>query len=645
MDINTEKADNRRIKYIALLTSVVAITMSIFHIYTSAFGLLDFITQRGVHLAFAVTLMVLTKPLYNPVNVNSKTALHKTKKILFNTIDLLILFGIWFAVFASKYDYMMKLQRAGAYSFISVIAGFFLLVIVLEFGRRYVGLILPSLAILSIVYALIGPYLPLAVRHKGYSLEKIFAFISTNADGMFGMTLSVSATIIFMFVLFGAFLEVSKASNFINKIAISATRKLKSGPALSSVLASALMGTINGSAVANVVATGTFTIPLMKSRGYKAEFAGAVEAVASTGGQFLPPVMGSAAFLMVAFTEISYTNIAIAAAIPAVLYFFGAAVSVIINAEKTGLVALKADDSPKERGLLIDALLYALPIIILITTLIVFKITPTMSALYSTLSIPLVMIFDKKKRFGLVGIPESLKLAAYNAIPVIAGCATAGIIVSMVALTGIGVVFGDIMISLSNGNLFLALLFTALGCVVLGMGLPTSASYVMAATIMAPTLVRLGVSLMAAHMFVLYYACLAAITPPVALASYAGAAIAKGNASKTGIEACKVGFVGFVIPFMFVYNTVLLAQGSFFEIAYTILTSAIGIISMSIGFQGWMYKKVGMIGRFIALIGGLAMVVPEAKTDIVGFILFGIILFDQIRYKKNLKSNDLTSVK
>lgn len=633
-----DQAEEKKTRFIVIATSVVALSMSVFHIWTTAFGVLDFISQRGLHLAFAVTLMVLRVPLRKNIFKNGRSV-PRPAALACAAIDLLIVLGIWVAVFAARHEYMMKIHSAGASSMLGTVAGFILCVISLEFARRTVGWMLPMLAVISIVYALAGPYLPHLLSHRGYSLTRIFAFIGTNADGIFGMCLSVSATVIFMFILFGAFLEGSQASKFVNDAAMSMTGRLKSGPALAAVLASALMGTINGSAVANVVATGTFTIPLMKKKGYSSDFAGGVESVASTGGQILPPVMGSGAFIMVAFTEIPYSEIIIAAALPAALYFLGAAVAVILNAERIGLKALTSEERRGNKVRLQDGVVYAIPIGILVYTLLGLKMTPTFAALISTVSIPLVMLFDHRKRYRLRDIPQSLATAAKGSVSVVSACACAGIVVSMVAMTGIGVVFGDIMISLSGGNLLLALVFTAMACIVLGMGLPTTASYVIAASILAPTLIRLGVPVLSAHLFVFYYACLAAITPPVALAAYAAAGISQGSPFKTAAEACKIGFAGFIIPFMFVYNSVLLAQGSTLEIIYSFITAFLGIISMSAGFQGALLIRSKPHESFLLLIGGLGMVAPEVYSDIIGIVIVGLVMVMQLaRRKTSLQS-------
>jgi len=631
--LTLNESREKKITWLAAAVGLTAIAMSCFHIFTGVFGTLDFIYQRGIHLSFAFTLLVLTKPLYKNI-FKGKYQDNRTFRVVCTLIDVMMLAAVWICTFAAHYDYMAKLARAGAYSNVSVIAGIFLFAIVMEFARRTLGWILPILSIIFILYAIFGAYMPRAIAHRGYSLERIFAFLASDSSGLFGSCLSVSASTIFVFVLFGAFLEKSKASESINETALALTGGMKAGPALSSVVASALMGTINGSAVANVVATGTFTIPLMKAKGYKGEFAGGVEAVASSGGQILPPVMGSAAFLMVTYTNISYSHIALAAIIPALLYFLGAAMGVIFNAERNRLSALSREERPERKGLLKDGIVYLIPVAILIYCLMIRQLSANYSALIATAAIPVVMLFDKKKRFSLKDIPGSLKLAGLNAVSIVSGCACAGIVVAMVSLTGIGVVFGDIMISASGGNLFLALLFTALACIILGMGLPTSASYVITASIMGPSLVKLGVPVLAAHMFILYFACLAAITPPVALAAYAGAGIAKADPLKTGLEACKVGFAGFVVPFMFVYNTALLGEGGFVSVLSCTISAAIGVIAVSSAFQRYFLCDNDFLDTVLLLVGGLCTIVPERISDFIGLALLAAVVVKQLARRK-----------
>ena len=618
------------------IAAVFAFSMSIFHILT-VFRQLDVIPQRGIHVAFAFTVLFLSMPLYEHV-FKDRYAGNKSFRIACRVIDIGLIIAMWAAVYMCYYEYSHLSENLGRAGKWAAVAGCILLILVLEATRRCLGYIMPVLACVFLVYALVGKYLPGQLGHKGYTLTAIFKYLAIDLDGIFGTTISVSATVIFMFVMFGAFLEASGCSNFINDLALSVTGKLRCGPALAAVVASALMGCINGSAVANVVGTGTFTIPLMKSRGYKSDFAAGVESVASTGGQILPPVMGSGAFLMVVFTNQPYIKICIAATIPAVLYFLGAAIAVFAQGEVGNVELLPADQIPKSRNVLKDGYLYLIVIGVLVWALLIVQYSPALSGLIGCASVPVVMLFDKKKRFRLRDLPKTLIKTTYSALSIVCGCACAGIVVAMVSRTGIGVVFGDMMIGLAGGNLFLSLLFTAIACIILGMGLPTTSAYVIAAAILAPALAKLGLSLLTAHLFVFYFACLSAITPPVALAAYAGAGIAKCDPMITAIQACKIGFAGFVVPFVFCYDAAMMLDGSLIDILKVCGTALIGCIGMSCGMQGWYFskqRKISMLTRIAIIAGGLCMMIASDLTSAIGIVvLIGFAVIERRRTAK-----------
>ena len=619
------------------IAAVFAFCMTSFHIFTGFHGLYDYVTQRGIHLAFALTLILLTQPLYKHV-FKDKFAGSQAFRAVCRVIDIALIILAWVSVIFAMDEVHHLTERLSKTTWKAYFAGAVLSLIVLECARRTVGYIMPILALIFVAYALAGPNLPYAIAHRGYSIERICKFLATDLDGLFGTTMSVSASVIFMFVMFGSFLEASGCSDFINKIAISLTGKIKSGPALSAVVASGLMGSINGSAVANVVGTGTFTIPLMKSRGYKPQFAGGVESVASTGGQILPPVMGSGAFLMVAFTEQKYIAIVIAAVIPALLYYWGCAVAVITQSELIEISMMDEKDIPKTKEVLKDGWIYLLILGILITALLVIQLSPLYSALWATCSVPIIMLFDKKKRFTFKDIPSAMVKSGFSAMSIVIGCACAGIVVGMVSLTGIGVIFGDMMIQLAHSMLFPSLVFTAITCVILGMGLPTTAAYVIAASILAPSLIKLGLTPLTSHLFVFYFACLSAITPPVALAAYAGAGIAKCSPMTTAVEACKLGFAGFIVPFAFCYSPAMMMQGSVPEILSVFLTAFIGTAVISGGFQGWLFWRLNIVERVILIESGLLLFIPGSVTAIAGLaITAALLLLNLKKWEKGPK--------
>ena len=514
---------------------------------------------------------------------------------------------------------------------IDIIMGTILILLVLECSRRLSGPALSILSIIFLAYGLFGRYLPGIFMHRGYNWHRIVTYLTTDIYGIYGTSVKVAATYIVLFIIFGEVMNKCGMGQFFNDIANALAGHTKGGPAKVAVLASGFLGSINGSAVANVVGTGTFTIPLMKSRGYKPQFAGGVEAVASTGGQILPPVMGSGAFLMVAFTEQKYIAIVIAAVIPALLYYWGCAVAVMSQTEIAHVTLMDPKDIPKSREVMKDGWIYLLIIAVLLYCLLVAQYSPLYSALWATCAVPVVMLFDKKKRFTLKTIPSAMVKSGFSAMSIVIGCACAGIVVGMVSITGIGVIFGDMMIQAAHNMLFPSLVFTAITCIVLGMGLPTTAAYVIAASILAPSLIKLGLAPLTAHLFVFYFACLSAITPPVALAAYAGAGIAKTNPMTTAVEACKLGFAGFMVPFAFCYNPAMMMQGSVGEIISVAISAIIGVAIMSAGFQGWLLWKLNWLERIVFIAGGLLMFIPGTLTDIAGLVIAVALLLVNVK--------------
>ncbi len=655
-----KKLDESKHTVFGKIAIVVAFCMALYHIlkiFWAGWGFIPdaikgVIPERGIHVALAFTILFLSMPLYEHV-FKDRFAGNGAFRAVSRVFDILCIAALWAAIYMCSYEYAHLSDNFGIPGKWAAVAGCILLIVVLEGARRTLGYIMPVLAIIFVLYARFGGLIPGRLGHKGYTFKQIFQYMAIDLDGVFGTTISVSAGVIFMFVMFGAFLEASGCSDFINNMALSLTGKLRCGPALSAVVASALMGCINGSAVANVVGTGTFTIPLMKSRGYKPDFAAGVESVASTGGQILPPVMGSGAFLMVAFTEEKYTTIVKAAVIPAVLYFLGAGIAVFAQGEVGDVELLPKEKIPKSRSVLKDGWMYLVIIGILIWALLIQQFTPTLAALIATVAVPVIMLVDvKKKRFPLTKIPETLVKSSFNALSIVAGCACAGIVVAMVARTGLGAVFGDAMINAAGGNLFLSLLFTAIACIILGMGLPTTSAYVIGASILAPALIPLlkkmiapellaadpNLAALIAHLFVFYFACLSAITPPVALAAYAGAGIAKCNPMTTAVQACKIGFAGFIVPFVFCYNISLNMYGSLGEILMVAGTALVGCIGMSCGMQGWFFsgqRKISMVIRLVIIGAGLCMMIPNDILSIVGLvILVGIAVLERSRTAK-----------
>ena len=420
-----------------------------------------------------------------------------------------------------------------------IVMGAICTVIVLEGCRRLTGPSLPAIALITILYALFGKYLPGLIGHKGYSFTRVIKTIFSQ-QGIFGMPIGVSANTVFLFLLFGAFLNVCGADLIFRDLSTALAGRKRGGPAKIAIIASAIFGTISGSSVANVVSTGTFTIPMMKRCGYRPVFAGAVEAVASTGGQIMPPIMGAAAFILAEMTGIGYGTVCVAAAIPAFLYYISVFIMVDVEALKNDLLGMDEKDIPLLIPVLKRSAKLIIPVVVLIVTLVVFNITPMRCALYAMAAVVLCALFDKNDRFSFKHLKNAFCQAAIGSAQIVAACAASGIVIAMLSLTGLGLKFSNFILTLGGSNLVLCLVFSMLVSIILGMGLPTTAAYIITATTIAPSLLKLGLPPLCAHLFLFYFASLSCITPPVAIASYAGAAVADANPSKVGWEAVRI---------------------------------------------------------------------------------------------------------
>ncbi|HPX27393.1 MAG TPA: TRAP transporter permease, partial [Treponemataceae bacterium] len=502
---------------------------------------------------------------------------------------------------------------------------------------------LPILIIASafIIYAFAGPYLSGFLNHRGYSFERVVAHLFYNTEGIMGTPLGACATFIFLFILFGALLEKTGIGQFFIDICNAIAGGASGGPAKVAVLTSALEGTVSGSSVSNTVGSGSFTIPMMKKLGYKPEFAAAVEASASTGGQIMPPIMGAAAFLMAESLGIPYLNVAKAAIIPALLYFAGIFITVHLEAKKLGLKGMNKSELPRFLPLFLKKGYLILPLGAIIFFLVSGK-TATYSALmgivFSTGLGIVTSIVDilqgKKARFDIKDIVETLTAAARNIISVAIACGMAGIIIGVVTLTGLGLKLGAGLISISGGIKIVTLFFTMLSSIILGMGAPTTANYLITSTITAGALIMLGIEPLAAHMFAFYFGIIADITPPVALAAIAGSAIAKSKPMRTALEATKLAIGAFIVPYMFVYNpAMLLINTNAFEVTSIIITALIGMFGISAALEGYVFRKTLVIERILFGAAGLLLIFPETTTDIIGLVVITILVVFQFLQK------------
>lgn len=594
------------------IVSVVAILFSCFQLYTSIAGILPAQLQRSIHLAFVFVLVYLMYP-----------ASKKMSKDKFGWLDILLaVLGAGVALYLT-FNFQSLLLRAGDQTTLDIIIGGIAVLLVLEGARRVVGLPIAIIATVFLAYGVLGPYLPGFLNHRGYSIARIVSHMYYTTEGILGIPLGVAATFIFLFILLGSFLEKTGIGQFFIDLANSVAGFAAGGPAKVAVLTSALEGTVSGSSVANTVGSGSFTIPLMKSLGYKPEFAAAVEAAASTGGQIMPPIMGAAAFLMAEFIGIPYAQIAKAAVIPALLYFMGIWISVHLEAKKLGMKGMSKEELPKLSKVMLERGYLFLPLVGIIYFL-VEGATPVKAALYGLGLAVATSYIRKSTRLTFKNILEALEQGAKNALGVSVACACAGIIVGTITLTGLGLKLGNGLVSLSGGHLILTLIFTMITSLILGMGAPTTANYVITSTIAAPALVMLNVPVLAAHMFTFYFGIIADITPPVALAAFAGSAIAKSNPLKTGIAASKLAIAAFIIPYIFVLNpAMLLINTTAPQVAQIIVTSIIGMVGISAAMEGYLITTANKLERIAFLIGGLCLVDPGAVTDITGLVILG----------------------
>jgi len=614
----------------ASIIKIIAIGFSVFQLYTALFGVLEAQIQRPTHLMFALTLIYLLYP--------TRTKKHQAGIHPFDLFLALMSVG---AGLYSILNYETLMESAGLYSTADLTMGIIGILLTLEATRRIVGLPIVVIASSFLLYAYLGAYFPGFLSHRGYEVKRIVTHMWFTTEGIMGIPLGVSSTFIFLFILFGAFLNSTGIMKFFMDLANAVAGWASGGPAKVAVIASALEGTVSGSSVANTVGSGSFTIPLMKSLGYKPEFAGAVEAAASTGGQIMPPVMGAAAFLMAEFTNTPYIEIAKAAAIPALLYFTGIWVVVHFEAKKYGLRGLPREQLPRLFKVLKEDSYLILPLFAIIY-LLVEGSTPMTAALGGLGLCVGVGMIRKATRMNVAKLLGTLEQGARSALGVAAACATAGIIVGVVTLTGLGLKMGDGLISMAGGILILTLLFTMITSLILGMGAPTTANYVITSTIAAPALVKLGVPVLGAHMFVFYFGIIADITPPVALAAFAGAAIAKANPFKTGLIATKLAIAAFLVPYIFVYSpTLLLINVTLSSMVQIITTSVIGMVGIGAAVEGWYFTRMSWWERIPMFTAGVLLVDPGTLTDIIGIILIAVITVVQYHKAKQIRKKSL----
>jgi len=601
--------------FITILTLVLAV----FHLYTAFFGLMPAMQQRSFHICF---VLVLTFLLF-PAGKGSPRMAPSWLDWIFASLAMVCSLYIFF-------NYPAIAGRAGMYLEYELYFGAIMTVLVFEAGRRVLGYPLPVFCSLFLFFAYYGRLMPGPLKHFGLSVPRIIEELYLTTDGLFGLVAGVSATYIFLFVLFGAFLKSTGTSVFFNDLSMALAGHQKGGPAKIAVLSSALMGTISGSTSANVATTGAFTIPLMKRIGYKAHYAAAVEAAASTGGQIMPPVMGAAAFIIADALGVKYINVLMAALVPALLYFWGVWCCLSLEAHKLGLEGLPKNELPKLKTVLLASGYKAIPLLVIIYIL-VKGYNPLYAGVWGIITATISSFVKKEERLNLRELVRTLESGTKTALPVAVACTIVGVVIGMMGATGVALKIGDAVLMLTQGNLFLTLLITMVISLLLGMGMPTTASYVMASAVAAPALVLLGTKALDAHLFVFYFAVLSTLTPPVCVGAYTAAGLAGANLNRTAVAAIKLALAGFIIPYIFIYSPDLLLTNveNWGRFALAFATAVIGVFGLSLVSEGYYRGHLNMLFRFVALCGAVALIYPGVTSDLIGFALLGAVIVYQ----------------
>ncbi|WP_053217703.1 TRAP transporter permease [Virgibacillus senegalensis] len=646
------------------------LAFSLYQIFATTIYPLPAQMHRSIHIGFGLVLIFLLFPATKKGRSSGKIA-------WYDYILALLGFGVG-AYWPLMYEEIVR--RAGDISQMDMIVGIIAVLLVLEATRRSVGLPITIIAVAFLAYAYWGRQMPGFLIHRGVNIDNLVQSMFFTTEGILGTPIAVSSTFIFLFLLFGSFLVKTGVGQYFNDLAVSLAGKRTGGPAKVAIFSSALQGTISGSSVANVVTSGSFTIPMMKRLGYRREFAGGVEAAASTGGQLMPPIMGAAAFLMIEFIGIDYWTIAKAAAIPALLYFTGVWIMTHFEAKRTGLKGLSDEEIPDRKQVLKK--IYLLLPIVAIVFFLSSGLSVMRAAIYGILTTILVGVL-REDRFrkiypivfaavfvlylvygfitggpsvvsGLVAAAVATIIVSYffdgnfkesvdalvdgarTALAVVAATAAAGIIVGVVTKTGLGLKLANSLVSLANEQILLTLFFTMVAAIILGMGSPTTANYVITSTIAAPAIILLGVGDLPAHLFVFYFGIVADITPPVALAAFAAAGIASGEPIRTGLNAAKIAIAAFIIPYMFVLQPqLLMIDTTALELIWILFTAVAGMIAIGAGLIGYWYRKVFWPERLFAVAGGLTLIYPGTYSDVIGLSVFAILLALQFFYKRN----------
>jgi TRAP transporter 4TM/12TM fusion protein len=624
-NVKKKESENTRRGFTGYFVMVIAVGLSLFQLYTAGISPLTAVFQRSIHLVLIMVIAFSIIPA-------TKKASFRRFRILFRIIDwILVLLSFAVGIYIwIQFDEIIK--RQGDWIQSDVVMGIIALVLLMEATRRTIGLFMSMIAVTFLLYAYFGPYMPDMFAHKGYSVERIATTLYLTTEGIWGLPTGVAATFVFIFILFGAFLERTGGGDFFIDMAYSLTGRMTGGPAKTSVLASGFMGSVSGSAVANVVTTGSFTIPMMKKVGYKPHVAGAIEAAASTGGQLMPPIMGAGAFLMAEFTNSSYLHIIKIAIVPAFLYYMTVLFFVHFEARKEGFVPLPKDKLPKLVPTLKGGLHFLIPVGILIYVLL-RNYSPMMAGFIAVVSVVGASMIRKETRLTFKGLFFALEAGAKSAVMVSVACGCAGIIVGCVSLTGLGLKFSSMVVSVSAGSPFLAIVMIGLASLVLGMGLPVTASYIVLVILAGPALMDLGLPLLVAHMIVFWYSQDANVTPPVSLASFAGAGIAGASPMRTGFTSWKIAKGLYIIPIVMAYRP-LLGNGDADEVILTIILTGLGLIAFAAAMERFLLRRLNIPETIFLGGAAIAMFWPVYWLSIAGALFFiFLVIFQGLQIK------------
>jgi TRAP transporter 4TM/12TM fusion protein len=612
-------------RHLALVVKCISAFFAFFYLYTAGFGIFSSQSHRGLYLLFIYVLCFILYPASKKAPNNKFLAAVDALLICLSTASLFY----WMTEY-SEYAEM----RVGLPSVWDTFWGAVLILISLEVTRRVMGITLTVLGFLFVVQLYFGPYLPGIFAHKGMTLTRIIEFDYSTMEGIFGTIASVFATYVMPFLIFGAFLQRSGGGEFFINLARSLTGHIPGGPALIAVWGSAIFGSISGSPVANVVGTGTFTIPMMMRVGFRPEFAGAVEAAASTGGQFLPPVMGAAAFILATLTETPYSQIVIMATVPALLYYISLTSMVYFRAKKMMIGGISKEELPRVSEVLRSGWYYAFTIIVAIYC-IVAGFSPPIVAFWATVFVTACSMLRKQTRFTPKKFFEALDGAGRSSLVVGSTVGTLGLVMGGITLSGLGVTFSQLLLSASGGSTFLTIILIAIIATIVGMGLPTAASYIVLAILAAPSLISIGVPTVHAHMLCFWLALTSNLTPPVCVAAFAAASISKADPMKTGLHACTLGLFLYMVPFAFVYTPQIMLVGDSWVEIFSIITSFLfATLGLSATIQGWFLRRLTIGERLIYLVSAVLLITPETITDLIGLVILALITVKNYRRLK-----------